>query len=166
MSTGSKNKNLLVIIAVLLLTNIAVLGYFLWYKKPDKNFHGGRDKNGIGEMLKNDVGFDTTQLASYKEMRENQKKILRPMFDEMRKSKDSLFKMIGKSGPEDSLVQVLTDAIAQKQKALDMQTFRYFSQIRQLCKPGQEIKYDSLVISMFSKMGKPKVEPDKNDKKK
>lgn len=32
MSTTSRNKNLIFIIAVLLLTNIAVLAYFLWFK--------------------------------------------------------------------------------------------------------------------------------------
>ncbi len=42
------NKNLLIIIAVLLLTNIGVLGYFLWYKKPveKQEQRDGRNNNG------------------------------------------------------------------------------------------------------------------------
>lgn len=151
--SGTKNRNLLVIIAVLLLTNVAVLGYFLWYKKPSNEYHGGRDKNGISDVLKKDVGFDTAQLASYKVMREKQKKVLHPMFDDMRKAKDSLFSMIGKAEAQDSIVLRLASHVGDKQEALDLQTFRYFSEVRKLCKPDQQAKYDSLMTQMFKKMG-------------
>ena len=106
MSTGTRNKNLLVIIAVLFLTNIAVLGYFLWYKKPHREqYSNNRDRNVVGDMLKKDVGFDTVQITSYREMRQKQQDVLRPMFDDMRRSKDSLFSLIGKAPADDSLVQ-------------------------------------------------------------
>ncbi len=155
MSAGSKNKNLLVIIAVLFLTNIAVLGYFLWYKKPHREQHSNnRDRNVVGDMLKKDVGFDTIQITSYREMRQKQQDVLRPMFDDMRKSKDSLFSLIGKTQPEDSLVQVLAARIGEKQKALDLQTFRYFSDLRKLCRPDQQAKYDTLMSRMFKRMGR------------
>ena len=46
------NKNLLIIIAVLLLTNIGVLAYFLWYKKqPEKQEQRDNRNNGIADQL-------------------------------------------------------------------------------------------------------------------
>ncbi len=164
MSNGSTNKNLLLIIAVLLLTNISVLGYFLWYKKGPKDFHGNnKEKNIVGEKLRTEVGFDSIQLATYREMREKQKKVLRPMFDEMRGVKDSLFTLIGKYGPEDSLVRTLAARVGDQQEALDLQTFRYFSSVRALCKPDQEARYDSLMEKTFKRMGRPPAKAD-NDK--
>ncbi|MCR6720173.1 MAG: periplasmic heavy metal sensor [Chitinophagaceae bacterium] len=155
--SGTKNKNLLVIIAVLLLTNFAVLGYFLWYKKPPKfNHPGGREKHAVGDILRKDVGFDSTQIATYKEMREKQKDVLHPMFDDMRRAKDSLFSMIGKAEADDSVVLRLAAHVGDKQEKLDLQTFRYFSDVRKLCRPDQQAKYDSLMTEMFKKMGKPK----------
>lgn len=164
MSNGSKNKNLLVIIVVLLLTNITLLGYFLWFKNPGKDPHAGnRDRWSVADMLKKEVGFDTVQITRYREMRENQKQVLRPMFDAMRTAKDSMFSQLGKSGPDDSLVLQMAAVIGQRQQELDLQTFRYFSKVRELCTPDQVPVYDSLINQMFRKMGRPKTEADKKN---
>ena len=85
------------------------------------------------------------------------------MFDEMRGVKDSLFTLIGKYGPEDSLVRTLAARVGDQQEALDLQTFRYFSSVRALCKPDQEARYDSLMEKTFKRMGRPPAKAD-NDK--
>ena len=76
------------------------------------------------------------------------------MFDEIGKAKDSLFSMIG-ANASDSVVNSIADAIAQKQKALDMRMFNHFRKIRALCTPEQFEKYDSVVQRMMKKMGRP-----------
>ena len=151
----NSNKNLLIIIAVLLLTNIAVLGYFLWYKKTDVPVRNDRDRNGIADMLQKEVGFTDAQVAEYKILKEKQRGTIRPMFDDMRKSKDSLFKLLGVSGLSDSTLNSITDGIAHKQKLLEIETFQHFKRVRALCTPEQEAKYDSMIVRMFRKMGKP-----------
>jgi hypothetical protein len=90
------------------------------------------------------------------------------MFDEMRKAKDSLFRLLSNPGVSDSIINKASDAIAQNQKALDLQTFNHFKKVRALCTPDQQSKYDSLVLRMFRKMGKPmrKNEQGKEEKNK
>lgn len=149
-----RNKNLLFIIAALLLTNIAVLLYFLWIKpcdhKPDS-----QKRNSMTEMLQKEVGFTDEQVGQYKQLKEEQKASIRPMFDEMRKAKDSLFRLLSDPGINDSTINKVSDLIAQKQKALDLQTFNHFKKVRALCStPEQRTKYDSMVLRMFRKMGK------------
>lgn len=74
------------------------------------------------------------------------------MFDEMRKAKDSLFRLMTKPGISDSVVNSVADVIAQKQKALDLQTFNHFKNVRALCKDqAQAVKYDSAIFRMFKK---------------
>jgi len=163
MST-SRNKSLIFIIAVLLLTNIAVLGYFLWYKKPDKPPRTDR-KPGIETPLQDEVGFNEDQMVQYRQYRDEQMKALRPMFDDMRKTKDSLFRMIGNENANDSTANSIAEAIAQKQKAIDLRMYTHFKRIRGLCKPEQLPKYDSLIQRMMRKMGgRPHKEQDKKEK--
>ncbi|HRO70377.1 MAG TPA: Spy/CpxP family protein refolding chaperone [Chitinophagaceae bacterium] len=152
--SNPRNKNLLIIIGVLLLTNIALLVFFL-SQKPGKQSTAAvkNERPGIGEMLKNEVGFTDDQIAKYKELKEEQRQTIKPMYDDMRKTKESMFQLLGHPAA-DSLVNQVTDAIAQKQKALDLQTFSYFRKVRSLCTAEQQPKYDSLILHTFRKMGK------------
>ncbi len=166
MSTTSTNRNLLVIIGVLLLTNIGVLVYFLWLKSPEKPSIQNRDnRNGISDMLKKEVGFNDVQLAKYKELKDAQWNSIRPMFDDMRKVKDSLFRLLSNPATNDSMLDNAGNAIAQKQKALDLQTFNHFKKVRAICTSEQLPKYDSVIIRMFSRMGKQPRRTDKEEKK-
>src|SRR5262245_45540021 len=94
--SNPRNRNLLIIIDVLLLTNIAVLVYFLGQKKDAKEVAHApdRDKGGIADMLQKEVGFTDEQTAQYQQLRAKQKETIRPMFDDMRKTKDSLFRLL------------------------------------------------------------------------
>ena len=164
---NSANKTLLIIIAVLVLTNIGVLGYFLWYKNNDHvPVRTDREKNGIADILQKEVGFSDDQVARYKVLKDKQREFIRPMFDDMRRSKDSLFRLLSVANVSDSALDKATDAIAQKQKNLDLQTFMHFKRVRALCLPDQEIKYDSMILRMFRKMGRPRADQEKTEKKK
>ena len=166
MSTPA-NRNLLIIIGVLLITNIAMLVYFLSDRKTAKPAEQTKDSRmGVAEMLQKDVGFTEEQITKYKAFKEKQKETIRPMFDDMRRAKDSLFRLLSYPETSDSVVSKAADVIAQRQKALDLQTFSHFKRVRTLCTPDQQTKYDSMVIKMFSKMGRTQRhgESDKKEK--
>ena len=170
MNNPSRNRNLIFIIAVLLLTNIAVLAYFLWIKKPttDGGGHGGGRKIEMADRLKDSVGFNDEQVGQFKKLKDEHWASLKPMFDEMRNAKDNLFKLLSDPNASDSLIDRASDVIAEKQKALDLQTFNHFKKVRALCTPEQQPKYDSMVQRMFRKMGKPmrRNEKEKDEKSK
>ena len=151
----SRNKNLIFIIAVLLLTNIAVLLYFLAFKKPQKRTMrtGGRGE-GISELLQKEVGFTDDQVAQYKQLKEQQKQKMRPLVEEMRKAKDSLFRLMSDSTLSDSVINNIASNIGDRQSTLDLQTFIHFREVRNLCSSEeQKVKYDSAILKMFRKMG-------------
>ena len=164
MST-SKNRSLIFIIAVLLFTNIAVLAYFLWYKKPSRPPDGRDRSRGIELPLQNEVGFNEEQMSQYKQMRDEQMKAIKPMFDDMRKTKDSLFRMVSSENANDSTVNVIANAIASKQKEMDLRMYNHFKRIRSLCTPAQLPKYDSVIQRMVRKMGKPRRDQDRKEGK-
>lgn len=150
----SKNKPLIFIIAILLVTNIALLVFFLNYSKPSKAGEKGTRGGMVSAALKKDVGFSDEQISEYKKMKEEQFKTMRPIMDDIRKSKDSLFRLLGSATAEDSTVDQLAGDIAMKQKEMDLLAFAHFKRIRTLCTPDQLPKYDSMVVKMIRKMGK------------
>ena len=154
MST-TRNRNLLIIIGVLLLTNVAVLIYFLGQKRHSGMEQRERERSTVTEMLQDEVGFNEEQTAKYKELKDKQREKIRPMYDNMRKAKDSLFRLLSYPNTPDSVLHRAAEVIAQRQKELDMETFNHFKRVRTLCTPDQLPQYDSLVLRLLRKMGKP-----------
>lgn len=152
MNSQAKNKVLIFIITVLLLTNMAVLVYFLWFKQSPKINRNNFNRDGMAESLKKEVGFNNEQVAQYKQIRDKQWDTMRMKFDDLRKAKDSLFNLIGATDVPDSTLNSAAGKIAERQKALDLQTFNHFRAVRQLCTPDQLPKYDSLVKRMFHRV--------------
>ncbi len=154
MST-TRNRNLLIIIGALLLTNVAVLVYFLGQKRNSGMGQRERERSTVTEMLQDEVGFNEEQSAKYKELKDKQREKIRPMYDNMRKAKDSLFRLLSYPDTPDSVLNRAAEVIAQRQKELDIETFNHFRRVRALCTPGQLPQYDSLVIRLLRKMGRP-----------
>src|SRR3954468_2406513 len=100
------NKVLVFVIAVLLLSNIAMLYFYLTdcrdnKKKPDNN--GGMRAYMI-KTLKDSVGFNDQQIASYQQMSDKHKATMKPLFEDITNAKDSLYKLLLIDKPSDSLV--------------------------------------------------------------
>ena len=152
MSNQSKNKTLIFIIVVLLLANVALLIYFLGGKQALKPMPDDKNRDRLSEALKNDVGFNDAQVVQYKQLKDAQWELMRAKFDDVRKAKDDFFHLLSVENVSDSILSSSADKIAVKQKALDMQAFSHFKEVRKLCTPGQQPKFDSLVQRMFIKM--------------
>jgi Spy/CpxP family protein refolding chaperone len=156
----SKTRSLVTIIIFLLITNVGMLLFFVFSSKPSVKKEPGREQGG-GSMynsLQKEVGFSTTQLDRYQALRKEQRDIVRPLFGELRAAKKDFYDLLYADTISDSLVIVDADSIAQKQKRLDLQMFRYFKNIRNICTPDQLQKFDStvnkVVIRMVGRSGK------------
>lgn len=150
--SASNKRSLIFIIIFLLLTNLGVLAYFLMDKKPSKP---PKDNSmGIAPGLKKDVGFDETQIAGYKKLKEEQWKIFKPMLSDLWRAKDSLYRMLSDTNATDSSVNAVALWIGEKQKAVELQAFIHYKQIRTLCRPDQLAKYDSLIQQTMKKLRK------------
>jgi hypothetical protein len=162
--SASNKRSLIFIIIFLLLTNLGVLAYFLMNKKSDKPAQN--KSQGLGSALKKDVGFDDPQVASYKKMKDEQWKKFKPMLNELYRAKDSLYKMLSNESASDSSVNAVALYIGEKQKAVELQAYIHFKQIRTLCRPDQLVKYDSVILENMRKLRKgQKGDQKKKDKK-
>jgi len=147
------NKVLVFIVAILLLSNIAMLFYFLALRDPAKhNSHGDRQKSSISEFLQNDIGFSDDQMISFDKTRQKHRQTMKPLFENIRAAKVHFYGFLTSSAVTDSVLNAAALKIGENQQYLDMQTFQNFKEIRNLCNPLQQIKYDSLIVNEISKM--------------
>ena len=152
MNSVTKNKSLVSIIIFLLITNIAMVVFFLVLNKPDQKDSHGRDQNGMSGMLQKEVGFSKDQLDTYQSLRKNNMDTVHALFDDLRKSKMDFYNLIYSSSVSDSSLNKAADIIAEKQKALDLHMFNHFKMVRNICTPGQLQTFDSTIQKVFIRM--------------
>jgi periplasmic protein CpxP/Spy len=151
MDSTTKNKSLVSIIIFLLITNVAMLVFFLVLNNPAQKSRG-RDQNGMAGMLQKEVGFSQTQLDTYQSLRKEQLDSIHMLFDGLKKSRMDFYSMIYSSGVGDSTLNKSADLIAEKQKILDLKMFNHFKQVRNICTPDQLQKFDSSIKKIFFRM--------------
>lgn len=150
MSYLRNNKLLLLIIGVLLVANISLLWFYVW-KRPEKVEHR-RPQESQPARFKREMGFNDQQATMYDSLREQHYRSIRPMFEDLKTSRDSLFKLMHQPMVDDSLIAMQSESVYEKQKAIDLKMHRYFRSVRELCTEEQKPKMDSFLTNLARKM--------------
>lgn len=151
MISSSKTKILVTAVVFLLLTNIAILVFFLCCKGPDrKDQRGGRDAM-MKSFLQKDIGFSTQQLQQYDELNKAHKESIKPSFEAMKNNREQEMKTLSAQGFSDSAIQLAADKSTAMQKEMVKDMFTHYRDIRKLCTPGQQPKFDSLFYKIWSR---------------
>ena len=150
-----RQRWLLVLVAILLLTNIATLSIY-WLKKPARDGGPGRESGNrdkkMGQFMVDQMKFDATQEASYWQLRDSMIVTQKPVMDSIRNSKKRFFDLLNQPGATDSLLIAHTNEIADLQKKLDLATFRHFQKVRAICRPDQLQKFDTVIKEIVNRM--------------
>lgn len=152
MKIASTRKSLLIVIFLLLIIDVVILFFFVSKNKPENNRQHDRKEGGLYSMLKNETNFSAEQLAQYQILREEQFDQVKPLFGEIRKSKENFYSLLYLDNIPDSTLNALSDSIAYDQKALDLQMLSYFRKIRSLNTEEQLPKFDSTIKKVVMRM--------------
>ena len=151
---SSRNKILLIAVIILLLTNIAILAFFLTGKGPDKGGRAGREAM-LTNFLQKDIGFDKTQMDAYDTLNKKNNEAMRTSFDEVRSNRQQLYKELGAEAFSDSAINVAALKVADKQKDIEVKMLTHLSNVRKLCTAAQRPRFDSLFYKVWNKKDKP-----------
>jgi protein CpxP len=152
-----RQRWLLVLVAILLLTNIATLSIY-WLKKPDRDGGPGRNTNPrerekrMGQFMVDQMKFDAAQEAAYWKMRDSMMSIQKPVMDSIRSSKKRFFDLLNQPNASDSTLIARSNEIADLQKKLDIATFRHFQKVRSICRTDQLEKFDTVIKEIVNRM--------------
>ena len=161
----SRNRIYVLLIGLLLLSNLALVGFFV-LNKPEKrpDNHRDRPSSFMRESLKKDVGFNDNQMAEYDKIIQTHRAQMRPIFEDITRTKENFYQLLSQPNIPDSLLNSMANTIGEKQKLIDMKIFTHFQNLRQLCTPEQRPAFDSLAQKVVHRMIVPMRRPDnKND---
>lgn len=149
MNQLSRNKILVSIIAILLVTNLVMLVLFF---KVCKHSEKAQKKLGFTEKLRTEVGFTSEQMSVYEPGKTEFWKEYRDRFEEIKKTKEDFYFQMYDSTITDSVLESKAEVIGDQQKEIDLHVVRYFKEVRKLCTPKQLPKYDSLLPAIVERM--------------
>ena len=150
MNRQAKNRTLIIIFSFLLLLNIALLSYFIFFKGNHPRSEEKRNSY-MSEYLKNDLSFSDSQLKQYDSLKAEHQKTTRVLYDSIRLNKQSTFKNIGISGFADSSLENAAEYAATQQKVLEMEMLKFLRKARDLGTLDQQIKFDSSFYKVMSR---------------
>ena len=78
---------------------------------------------------------------------------MKKMFDSLGMAKDKQFNELVTGNFSDSVMNVVAEKSAESQKIMELLMFNHLKNIRMLCKPDQQAKFDSLFVKVLSKRG-------------
>jgi hypothetical protein len=150
MKQFTQNRFLVLLVAILLLANLALL---LWFFVIRDDKHGGDRKppRPISEFVQEKLGFNKEQAAKFQALRDQHKEAVKPLIDEMQKLKDSLYNLLQKPSVPDSTINHLAQDIGKKQEQWELMIFHHFEQVRAICDSDQLPKFDTLVHRMINR---------------
>ena len=153
MSYLRNHKILLLIVGVLLVANIGLL-YFFVFNKPGRTLRPTEKEmhDQAIKKVKNDVGLNDEQAILYDSLRSMQFKNMKPLFQDLTKSKEDFFSLIYQPTVSDSVLSSYASRIGEKQMALDISTFHYFQSIKALCTEEQKPKMDSVIKQIVKRI--------------
>lgn len=153
MTKSPRQKWLLLLVIILLLTNITTLSIF-WFVKPKKA--GPTDRPRMGTWIVNELKLDKDQEAAYWKLRDSLVSQQRPIMDSMRAAKKRFYEQVSNPNVNDSVLEANSNKTLALQKRLDFLTFQHFQQVRTLCRPEQLPKLDTVVKEIINRMTSPR----------
>ncbi|WP_299526819.1 Spy/CpxP family protein refolding chaperone [Winogradskyella sp.] len=141
---------------ILLVFLIAVNGFFLYKFLGDSKENDLRGPKGPNSFITNRLNFNDTQLKEFNDLEQVHRKKMMSISEQIRATKDVLFDNISKAGVDTSLIDSITSVIGNYEKEKDMEIFRHFRAIYEICDESQKAKFNRLVKDALHRRPPPK----------
>ncbi len=155
MNTNNKSRWFGAIIILLLLINAATI--FFLFIGNNKHHLPPPQNGGAFAFLVKELALDSNQKNEYQKLRDRHRISVEGLRMQLKNDKDSLFNLLKFSNVTDVNVHQKLDSIAFLNRKIDEITFSHFKQVRAICNPQQQIKFDE-VIAQAMQMQAPKQE--------
>lgn len=151
MNESKQKRVLLIIIAILLLTNAATLAVFFMHKPGYRKHDRNARKNNTVNYLKSDLGFNEMQILIYDSMHKKHMINVESLYKEMRNEKEKGFKYLAEKDFDDSVIAIAGSKIGEKQKGLEVQMLKHLREMRSIGTPAQQSKFDTTFYKFMSR---------------
>jgi hypothetical protein len=146
MKQFTQNKFLVLLVAILLVANLSLMLYFFVFKHKDNP-----PRRPVADFIQKKLGFNEEQTTHFEKLRDQHKEAVKPVMEEMKKLKDSLYNLLQKPHASDSTIAAMASKIGEKQKEWELLIFHHFQKVREICDSSQLPKFDTLVHKMINR---------------
>lgn len=134
------------IVLGLLLLNLGLLGW-IWLS-PQNHVRSGETP---ARFLERELNFTEEQKKRFRLLREDHHASVQGVRDSVRQMKKQFFAHLGEPMTDDDIANK-TSEIARQMALVDKITFQHFRQVRQMCTPAQQQKFDSIIDEMLRRL--------------
>jgi periplasmic protein CpxP/Spy len=139
MNDKRKWIGLWVMVGLLLLLNIGTLGWVAYRAKQIRSL-----RHNPQRMLENRLNFTPDQQARYQRLRAEFEQAGQVHRDSLRQLRDGLLGQLGGNVPDNELNNMLAQMERHNGQLMRLR-FRHWQQVRTLCTPDQQTRFDRMV---------------------
>jgi hypothetical protein len=141
---------MLFLVIILVASNI-LLGYLLM-QSGNQPVEKKKKANDVSAWYA-EVGLEQAQIDTFKILKEEYFKDMKPLWSDIRQLKDSLYHHLDKS-PEDSIAQNILLLISKKNLEVESRTYLHFTKLRKFCTPAQQARFDTIIPRIINRGGR------------
>jgi protein CpxP len=147
MNDSSKIKWLAGTTVLLIVLNVVLLG-FMWFRP-----HPPRpDRGGPSAAIIRELKFDDAQRSQFEKLRDVHHNMMVTIQEKDRHTHDALFALLKDGDDASPTADSLINEIAQNRKQIETLTYHHIADVRKLCTPDQQKKFDEIIINMMTRM--------------
>jgi protein CpxP len=154
MSYFSRNRSWAIAFLLLIAFNIATLATF-WLVREKQPMPGPAQREGVVDFLVKELGFDSVQKQKLVRLRDEHQQQMMNVRKDNRAAKDTFFALLQKDTVTDSELEKAAQASTIADQRADVLTFRHFQEIRKLCTPEQQKKFNDVLEQVLRMIGPP-----------
>ena len=99
MKQFTQNRFLVLLVAILLVANLGLMLYFFSFRHKDND---SRMPPRVSDFVQKQLGFNSDQSAKFQKLWDQHKQEIKPVLEDMKKLKDSLYNLLKTPQTNDS----------------------------------------------------------------
>ncbi|MDE3251965.1 MAG: periplasmic heavy metal sensor [Bacteroidota bacterium] len=159
MNYFSKNRWVGIALLFLVLLNLGTLTT-LWLMRPNRMGPPAKAGSGVVDFIVQELGFDSAQKKQLILLREEHQQKIREVRRKNRDAKNVFFALLKDSSLSEEALDKAAIASAAYDAETDKLTFLHFREIRKICTPEQQKKFDLVIQEVLRMIAPPP--PDGN----
>lgn len=154
MNYFSKNKWVGISLLLLVLVNLGTLTT-LWMMRANREGPPAKAGSGVVDFIVQELGFDSAQKKQLILLREEHQQKIRQIRRKNRDAKNIFFELLKDSSLTEEALNKAAIASAAYDAETDKLTFLHFKEIRKICTPEQQKKFDLVIQEVLQMIAPP-----------
>lgn len=130
---------------VLVIFLIIVNAFFLYNYLGSGEKEDSKAPKRPGMFLVKELGFDDSQKAQFRLLGKGHHQRMRGLSDDIKMLKDELFNGLSDNSLKNINIDSIANLIGKNEAAKDLEVFRHFKEVQQLCTDAQKEKFSDIV---------------------